>query len=187
LPNNASQSILASLETLKASVGQRDMKIAYIAIAALFAHGALADDEVKRFLIVAKDTPVSTVVSNYARHSGISVVVTPGVTGVVNIAQDGPITRTEYLLRTAAGLEEIRVGLYPNGTNGLVAKWMTPSDPPPPVATHKAKPFVSAESHEARAAREKAFLEQVRVNLFKSKNESSAKEGPANNEIQPTK
>jgi len=156
------------------------MKIAYIAIAVVLAHGALADDEVKRFLIVAKDTPVSTVVSNYARHSGIPVVVAPGVTGVVNIAQDGPITRTEYLRRTAAGLEAIKVGLYPNGTNGLVAKWINPSDPPPPVPPHRAKPFVSTESHEARAAREKAFLEQVRTNLFQSKNESPEREGTAN-------
>jgi len=156
------------------------MKTAAIVIAALLVHSALAEDESKRFLIVAKDTPVSTVVSNYARHSGLPVGVAAGVTGVVNIAQAGPITRTEYLRRTAAGLEEIKVGLYPNGTNGLVAQWINPTDPPPPVPPYRIQPFVSTESREARAAREKAFLEQVRANLFKAKKESSGKQGTAN-------
>lgn len=145
------------------------MKIAAIAIAAFLVHCALADDEVKRFLIVAKDTPIPTVVSNYARHSGIPVVVAPGVTGIVNIAQDGPITRTEYLRRTAAGLKEINVGLYPDGTNGLVARWIDAANPPQPAPPHRIAPFVSSESPEARAARDKAFIEMMKAGPFKSK------------------
>jgi type II secretory pathway component GspD/PulD (secretin) len=152
------------------------MKAILTAIVILLVGIADAADEAPRFLIVAKDTPISTVVSNYARHSGISVVVAPGVTGVVNIAQDGPITRTEYLRRTAAGMEEVNVGLYPNGTNGLIAKWIGPTNPPPSPPPHKIKPFVSSESSEARAEREKAFLEQLRSDLFKSRK----KETPAN-------
>jgi type II secretory pathway component GspD/PulD (secretin) len=144
------------------------MKAVLTAIIMILVGSASAEDEVQLFLIVAKDTPVATVVSNYARHSGIPVVIASGVTGVVNIAQDGPITRTEYLRRTATGLENISVGLYPNGTNGLIAQWIYPKPPPPPAPPHRIKPFVSSESPEAQAARDKALLKMLRAGPFKT-------------------